>query len=158
MSPLAHQLLAFRFGRGVAFEGQLVGALERLESGGTMRVRDALFVAREGEDGELVAVSLSAHGSAGMIGSLVGFRLDAAERKKATERALDGPAGELLGELGASLQPGTALAVVLVEHAWVGVLGDAIGRTGGNEVLSEFVESASIAEAAPRLRAALQQD
>lgn len=28
-----HQLLIYRFGPGAAFQGQLVGALERLESG-----------------------------------------------------------------------------------------------------------------------------
>jgi hypothetical protein len=41
------QLLTYRFGSDSKFEGQLVGALERIESGGAMRVRDGLFVARE---------------------------------------------------------------------------------------------------------------
>ena len=47
MAP--RQLLAYTFPPGSAFEGQLVGALERIESGGAMRVLDALFVAREPE-------------------------------------------------------------------------------------------------------------
>ena len=38
--------------RGLSLRGQLVGALERIESGGAMRVLDALFVACEPESGE----------------------------------------------------------------------------------------------------------
>ena len=41
------QLLVYTFGPGAGFEGQLVGALERIESGGAIRVLDALFVTRE---------------------------------------------------------------------------------------------------------------
>jgi hypothetical protein len=47
------QFLAFRFGSDSRFEGQLVGAPERIESGGTVRVLDGLFVAREPQSGEL---------------------------------------------------------------------------------------------------------
>jgi hypothetical protein len=46
MKPIV-QLLAYRFGPDAAFEGRLVGALERMESGGTLRVLDVLFVGRE---------------------------------------------------------------------------------------------------------------
>ena len=46
MTSGARQLLAFTFGSDSTFEGQLVGALERIESGGTVRVLDGLFVAR----------------------------------------------------------------------------------------------------------------
>jgi hypothetical protein len=43
----ARQPLVYRFGPGAAFGGQLVGALERMESGGTLRILDALFVTLE---------------------------------------------------------------------------------------------------------------
>src|SRR3954454_22724662 len=46
MTTGARQLLAFTFGSDSTFEGQLVGALERIESGGSVRVLDGLFVAR----------------------------------------------------------------------------------------------------------------
>jgi hypothetical protein len=52
------QLLAYRFGPDAHFEGQLVGALERLESGGALQVRDVLFVQRDAETGELGAVNM----------------------------------------------------------------------------------------------------
>jgi hypothetical protein len=59
MTTGAIQLLAFKFGSDSKFEGQLIGALERIESGGTVRVLDGLFVAREPESGELSAIALS---------------------------------------------------------------------------------------------------
>ena len=56
----SRQLLAYTFGSDSRFEGQLVGALERIESDGAMRVLDALFVVREPDSGELSAFSLAA--------------------------------------------------------------------------------------------------
>jgi hypothetical protein len=43
------QLLIFGFGLDGNFESQLVGALERIESGGATAHPDALFVGRDGE-------------------------------------------------------------------------------------------------------------
>jgi hypothetical protein len=157
LSPLANQLLAYRFGPGFAFEGQLVGALERIESGGVLRILDALFVGREAETWELVAVSLTVHGSGGMIGKLLGFRLDAEERRAATRRAVEGAGGEAVGELGSLLSPGAAIAVALVEHSWARALDEAIARTGGAEVMSESVQVGQIIEFLPQLRAVIEK-
>ncbi len=41
------QPLVYGFGPGAEFEGRLVGAIERVESGGTLRVLDVLFVSEE---------------------------------------------------------------------------------------------------------------
>jgi hypothetical protein len=57
MKPIV-QLLAYRFGPDAAFEGRLVGALERMESGGTLRVLDVVFVGRDGQTGELLAAAV----------------------------------------------------------------------------------------------------
>ena len=54
------QLLLYGFDAGADFEGRLVGALERLESGGAMRIIEALFVGREAGTGELAASSCAA--------------------------------------------------------------------------------------------------
>jgi len=140
------QLLAYAFPPGFSFEGQLVGALQRIESGGALRILEALFVGREESSGELVAVSLAGRGAGGMIGKLIGFRLEESARKRQTEETLAGPAGATVRELAASLEPGAAVAGLLVEHAWAGVLGDAVRRLGGAEVANEIV-GASAAEA-----------
>jgi hypothetical protein len=54
------------------------------------------------------------------------------------------------------LEPGTAIAAVLVEHAWAGTLGDAVARVGGTEVVSEFLDATRVSEVTHRLRAAAE--
>ena len=56
------QLLVYRFAPDAGFEGQLVGALERIEAGGAVKIVDALFVASDPDTGELVAIDLQSHG------------------------------------------------------------------------------------------------
>jgi hypothetical protein len=137
------QLLAFGFSAGAAFEGQLVGALERLESGGALRVLDALFVASDEATGELVAINLQGK-TGGFTAKLLDFRLDPARRRPTAARSLE-------ADLGKSLEPGSALAVVLVEHVWARGLEDAVARVGGRALASEFVDAAKLTELAPDL-------
>ena len=137
------QLLVFGFGAGAAFEGQLVGAIERLESGGALRVLDALFVAADEDTGELVAINLQGNTS-GLTAKLLDFRLDPAARPRTAERSLE-------GDLGEGLEPGSALAVLLVEHVWARALGDAVARVGGRALRSEFVDAANLSELGPDL-------
>jgi hypothetical protein len=145
----SRQLLVFGFDAGAAFEGQLVGALERLESGGALRIIDVLFVATDEATGELLAIDLQG-GTSGMTAKLLEFRLDPAARRRAAERALgdDGSEGmsELLRDLGGSLHPGAALAAVLVEHVWSRTLDDAVSRVGGRSLASEFVDASRLSE------------
>jgi hypothetical protein len=144
------QLLAYRFGADSKFEGQLVGALERAESGGAVRVVDALFVAREPGDGELAAVALQG-GTGGVIGRLLGFRMGGSDRAAATSAALAGPSAELIGRLAETLEPGAAFAAVLVEHMWAQAIGDAVARLGGTQASDEMVAAGSLAELADQL-------
>jgi hypothetical protein len=150
----SRQLLVFGFDANAAFEGQLVGALERLESGGAVRILEVLFVADDKATGDPVAIYVQG-GTGGLTAELLDFRLDPAARRKATERALGGDASggmaETLRDLLGALEPGTALAVVLVEHVWVRALEDAVARLGGRSLASEFVEAAGLAELPPDL-------
>jgi len=150
----SRQLLAFGFGADAAFEGQLVGALERLESGGALRILDVLFVAADEAEGELFALDLQG-GAGGLIAKLLDFRLDPAARRRATERALGDPANggmaRLLRDLGERLEPGAAVVAVLVEHVWIRALEDAVSRVGGQALSTDFVEAATLPELAPDL-------
>ena len=83
----ATQLLVYGFEPGAKFEGRLVGAIERIESGGTLRVLDVLFVMRDADTAELVAIEQRGRGEAGSSRRL-GFRLDPGERRRASEKAL----------------------------------------------------------------------
>ena len=147
------QLLLYGFGPEADFEGRLVGALERLESGGALRILDLLFVRRDAESGDIDAVELQGDGAGGVVAALLRRRLDEAERRRATERALRADAA-MVGELGARLEPGGALAAVLVDHVWSTTLEDAVARTGGTRLASDFVDAAGLAELAAELLAA----
>jgi hypothetical protein len=152
------QLIVYGFDPGARFEGQLVGALERLESGGSLRILEVLFVQREEASGELVAIDAHGGSAGGMVSRLLDFRLGGSGRSRATARALGDPDGDVdrapLRELGASLEPGAGLAAVIVEHVWAGALEDAAVRTGGTRLTDEFVTRTGLAELAPELLAA----
>jgi hypothetical protein len=155
MTDAPVQLLLYSFGADARFEGRLVGALERMESGGALRILEALFVRNDPETGELAAVDLRSRGAGSMVLPLVGFRLDPAERSRTTERALDAEGlGETLAALGAELAPGAAMAAVLVEHTWSRALEDAVAQSGGAPLSDEFVDAASLAELTQKLLAA----
>jgi hypothetical protein len=140
------QLLVYRFRETAEFEGQIVGALQRIEVGAAVKVLDVLFVGREPDSGEMVAASLGA-ASSSLVASLVGFRLDRAQRQKTTERVLAGPDAERIKRLGAALGPGEALLAVLLEHVWAAALADAVARVGGQVAgRGEFVEADTISE------------
>ncbi len=152
MTPGQAQLPVYGFGPGAEFEGRLVGAIERIESGGTLRVLDVLFVMRDADSGELVVTKQRGRGQGSLVAPLLGFRLDAGERRRASEKALraDGPAGTLR-RLGEELEPGAAVAALLVEHLWMRALDDAVSHTGGTQLASELVEAATFADLSPDL-------
>jgi hypothetical protein len=136
------QLLVYGFGPEADFEGRLLGALERLESGGTLRILDTLFLNRDVETGELTAVAVRGDGAGRIVAPLLDFRLDPAARGRATRRALREAAVE---QLAGTLRPGSAIAAVLVEHVWARALEDAVSRTGGTPLASEFVDATALA-------------
>jgi hypothetical protein len=151
MTTGPRHLLAFRFGSDSRFEGQLVGALERIEGGGSVRVLDALFVAREPETGELSAIALSDSPPSRRTVRMLGFRLDADDRRAATQKALDGRDGEAVRSLAALLSPGSAIAAVLLDHASADAFADAVARVGGVQIASEFVDASRIRDLTSRL-------
>ena len=150
------QLLIYGFAPGADFEGQFVGALERVEAGGALRILDALFAMCDAETGELLAVDLKGGDAGGTMVRALDFRLDPTKRRQATERAL-GAEGEALRELEKALEPGTAVAAVLVEHVWARALEDAVSRTGGTPLAQDFVEAGALSELASELLAAAKR-
>ena len=153
MSDSSGQLLVYEFGPGARFEGGILGAIERIEAGHAMHVREALFVTTDADTGELSAIDLRGDGAA----DLLLFRLDAAERRRATERTLrrgTGVSGDSIRELARTLEPGCAIVAILVEQRWAAALGEAVSRTGGTVLANELVDATALDELTPHLLAA----
>jgi hypothetical protein len=140
-------LLVYAFDADARFEGRLVGALERLESGDALRVAEVWFVGRDAGTRELSAVELRSRGAGSLVAPLLDFRLDSAARRRAT-----GKVDPALLRLGETLAPGEALAAVLVEHRWAGALEDAVADSGGKPLANELVESVTLADLGLHLR------
>jgi hypothetical protein len=142
------QLLVYRFGPDAEFEGQLVGALERMESGGAVRIVDVLFLHSDRATGELSVFGLRGEGAGRIVAPVLDFRLDESRRRQATEQALrDGTAGisgERVQALGGALEPGCSLAAVLVRHLWADALQEAVARTGGTPLADRFVDAPAL--------------
>jgi hypothetical protein len=149
------QLLVYAFPPGAPFEGQLAGALERLEAGGALRVLEALFVRRDaGGGGEITAFDVRGRAGGGLTAPLLSFRLDPGGQRAATERAMAGRTGvdpETLRELSGALEPGASMAAILVEHVWLRALHDAVSRTSGHQLASQWVDARAFAEISDRL-------
>jgi len=140
--PPVIQLLIYGFGPDADFEGRLLGALQRLESGGTLRVLDTLFVYRDPESGELSAIGLRGDGAGRLVAPLLDFRLDPGARRRATRAALRDVEVE---QVAGTLEPGSGIAAVLVEHIWARALEDAVSRSGGTPLANELVDATALA-------------
>jgi DNA-binding NarL/FixJ family response regulator len=137
-SPL--QVIAVSFGSGVDFEGRVLAEVDRLQGRGMLRVLDVLFVAKD-EDGAIQQLVVGDDEDFGeLLASVVG--LDGADLAEAS--AGDGLSGFDPADawaLAESLDPGTALAFLLIEHGWAQPLFDAIADTGGVLVGEGFLTS-----------------
>ena len=110
---------------------------------------------RDADTAELVAIERRGRGAGSLVAPLLGFRLDPGERRRVSEKALRaGEHSDALRRLGEALEPGAAVAAVLVEHVWVRALDDAVSRTGGRPLASELVDAAALGELTADLIAA----
>lgn len=161
------QLVAVGFGPGAAFEGRVLEELERLEQAGTVRLLDLLFVARDTEGGDLVALGYQGESLGGIVGALLGFDFDGVERAAGTAPRDGQPFGlgrEQVLALAEALEPGQAAGFMLFEHVWARELKRAIRDAGGVPIAEGFLTPELIAAVAPELTAmaaeldALQRD
>lgn len=146
------QLIAFAFDRVDQFKGQILRELDLLRGHGLIRIIDLRFVMKEA-DGTVHALqerdlpdgSVSAFGA--LLDPLLGLQATL-ETYPEPAASLDtmlspdvGP-GLSLDEIkaaAADLAPGTASALVLIEHAWAIGLGTAIREAGGRMVAQGFL-------------------
>jgi hypothetical protein len=153
------QLLAIGFGPGANFEGRIMDELSRLERQETIRILDLLFVHKDAESGDLLALDYQGEELGAIVGALLGFEFEGDEERAAGQRqegeAVEGHAfglsvGEIEGMAG-SLSPGSSAGFLLVEHVWARDLKRAIRGTGGFPLGEGFLTPETVALVAAEL-------
>jgi len=125
-APLQLIGLTFRLDRDA--ESRLLAEVDRIEGRGVLRVLDLVFVAR-GQDGTVEGLEVGDNEDFGSLLASV-----------APLGAADGPAGvAAVQDVADSLEPGSAVAFLLVEHLWAGPLVDAATAAGGALVSDDFL-------------------
>jgi DNA-binding NarL/FixJ family response regulator len=133
------QVIALSFSRDAGAEDRILAEVDRLRGRGVLRLLDMLFVAKS-QDGTIEQLAV---GNDEDFGSLLAAVVPVANGSPAGPAPADGPAFDPADAraLADSLQPGTALAFLLVEHHWAAPLFDAIAEAGGTLIGEGFLTS-----------------
>jgi len=134
------QVIALSFNRDAGAEDRILDEVDRLRGRGVLRLLDMLFVAKS-QDGTIERLTI---GDDEDFGSLLAAVVPVADGGPAGPAAANGLAGFAPADalaLADSLEPGTALAFLLVEHHWAAPLFDAIAETGGTLIGEGFLTS-----------------
>jgi hypothetical protein len=151
------QMVAFGFGPEVTFEGRIMEELAKLEGQRTIRILDLLFVMKDAETKELVALDYQGEDLGAIVGALLGFRFDGEGDEPAADADVDahafGLSTEQIEGIAGALEPGHSAGVLLLEHIWARDLKRAIRETGGVPLGEGFLTPETIALVAPELAA-----
>jgi hypothetical protein len=148
------QLMAFAFGPDAKFEGHILAELAKLEGQGTIRILDLLFVQKDADNQELVALDYQGEDLGGIIGALLGFEFDTdgeAPAEDAGDQHAFGMTKEQVEQMALSLDPGTAAGLLLIEHVWARDLKRAIRDAGGVPIGEGFLTPETMLSVAPEL-------
>ncbi len=133
------QVIALSFSREAGSEDRILAEVDRLRGRGVLRLLDMIFVAKS-EDGIIERLTI---GDDEDFGSLLTAVVPVAngDRPAVPARgdglaAFDAADARALAD---SLEPGTAVAFLLVEHYWAAPLFDAIAETGGTLIGEGFL-------------------
>src|SRR5687768_5517012 len=106
------QLVAVGFPPGAKFEGRIMAELARLEQSGTIRILDLLFVHKDAESGDLVALDYQGEELGAIVGALLGFEFEgdegAATADASPESHAFGLSQEQITGMAEGLEPGQA--------------------------------------------------
>jgi uncharacterized membrane protein len=126
LGPVQLLVLAFEGGE---FKGAIRRELERLREADTIKVLDAVLVAKAA-DGSIQALEAGAEG-----GHLLLRLLDGA----AEGVDMDAVSEAQLADAAGSIPPGSAAALLLIEHVWALPLREAVLAAGGRTVAETFL-------------------
>jgi uncharacterized membrane protein len=150
------QLVAIGFPPDAEFEGHIMAELERLESHETIRILDLLFVGKDAETGDLLALDYQGEDLGAIVGALLGFEFE--DDGGRPDDSLEGMQGHAFGlsqseihDMAASLRPGTSAGFLLIEHVWARDLKGTIRDAGGFPLGEGFLTPEALAEVAIEL-------
>jgi hypothetical protein len=148
------QLVAIGFGPGANFEGRILAELSRLEESGTIRILDLLFVHKDEESGDLLALDHQGEELGAIVGALLGFEFEG-NRGEPDVAQYEGHAFglslEQIEAMGAQLEPGASAGFLLVEHAWAKRFKEAVRDAGGVPLGEGFLTPEAIRAVAAEL-------
>src|SRR5829696_2822326 len=114
------QLVAVGFTPDAEFEGRIMDELGRLERHKTIRILDLLFIGKDAETGDLLALDYQGEELGAIVGSLLGFEFEEdGERPDGSSNGIQAHAFGLsqveMQEMAASLRPGSSGGFLLGE-------------------------------------------
>jgi len=149
------QLVAVGFDPDARFEGKIMNELENLERHETIRILDLLFVGKDAETGDLLALDYQGEELGAIVGALLGFEFEGEQPPDLSE--IEGHAFGLsereIQKIAASLHPGSSAGFLLIEHVWARDLKRAIRDAGGFPLGEGFLTPETLADVAPELLA-----
>jgi uncharacterized membrane protein len=141
------------------FQGQIIAELERLRENDMVRVVDSLVIYKDEREGlEIERLSNLSQDQAIEMGSKIGalIGLGAEGEEGFVSGALAGAAAgadgvqvipdEAAWDIIEDIPPGSAAALLLLEHHWAVSLRDAVMRAGGYRVSDGFISPADLVE------------
>ena len=133
------QLIALTFRLEADAESRLLAEVDRIKGRGVLRVLDMVFVAK-GRDGTVEALAVGDDEDFGsLLAGIAPFGAENGGRRAVGNGAAGEPAGSGVDALVNSVEPGNAVAFLLVEHLWAGPLVDAVSAAGGVLISDDFL-------------------
>jgi uncharacterized membrane protein len=150
------QMIAVAFGPDANLEGRIIDELTRLESERTIRILDLLFVHKDADSGELLALDHQGEDLGAIVGALLGFEFDGVEEQLQAEGGGDRAFGltqQEIEQVALSLEPGHSAGFLLIEHVWARDLKRAIRDAGGVPIGEGFLTPETVRAVEPELAA-----
>jgi uncharacterized membrane protein len=151
------QMIAVAFGPDANFEGRIIDELTKLERERTIRILDLLFVLKDAESGDLLALDHQGEELGAIVGALLGFEFEGeGEERVPAEGAGDRAFGMTKDEIQAlaeSLEPGRSAGFLLIEHVWARDLKQSIRDAGGVPLGEGFLTPETVRAVEPELAA-----
>ena len=154
MGPV--QLVAIGFGLEANFEGRIMDQLAELERHETIRILDLLFVGKDAETGDLLALDYQGEELGAIVGALLGFGFEddggpGVGSAQEVQGHAFGLSQEEIQDIAASLAPGSSAGFLLIEHVWARELKRAIRDAGGFPLGEGFLTPEALSAVAAEL-------